>query len=107
MSYQQFSKLVTVNGVKTWTNLIVEKDDSGNLIGDHEITFDKEVSLTPAQLDELYFEISGEHRPNSEDLRLKAYQAESDPLYFKWQRGEATQEEWLSKIAEIKSRYPK
>lgn len=39
-------------------------------------------------------------------LRQAAYQSESDPLYFKWQRGEATQEQWLDKIAAIKSRYP-
>lgn len=35
-----------------------------------------------------------------------AYEAESDPLFFQWQRGEATQQEWLDKIAEIKSRFP-
>lgn len=35
------------------------------------------------------------------------YVAESDPLFFKFQRGEATQQEWLDKIAEIKTRYPK
>lgn len=39
-------------------------------------------------------------------LRQAAYQAESDPIYFKWQRGEATQQQWLDKIAEIKARYP-
>lgn len=39
-------------------------------------------------------------------LRMAAYQSESDPLYFKWQRGEATQQQWLDKIAAIKSRYP-
>jgi len=38
--------------------------------------------------------------------RLLAYTAEADPIYFKWQRGEATQQEWLDKIAEIKARYP-
>lgn len=38
--------------------------------------------------------------------RAAAYQAESDPLFFKWQRGEATEQEWLNKIEEIKSRYP-
>lgn len=38
--------------------------------------------------------------------RQAAYVAESDPLFFKMQRGEATQEEWLAKIAEIKNRYP-
>lgn len=39
--------------------------------------------------------------------RAEAYRTESDPLFFKWQRGEATEQEWLDKIAEIKTRYPK
>jgi hypothetical protein len=39
--------------------------------------------------------------------RLTAYQNESDPLFFKAQRGEATMDEWKSKIAEIKLRYLK
>lgn len=38
--------------------------------------------------------------------RAEAYRAESDPLFFKSQRGEATQQEWLDKVAEIKARYP-
>lgn len=38
--------------------------------------------------------------------RAAAYKAESDPLFFKAQRGEATMEEWLALVAEIKSRYP-
>lgn len=41
------------------------------------------------------------------DERQKAYQKESDPLYFGIARGENTQEDWLGKIAEIKERYPK
>jgi hypothetical protein len=27
-------------------------------------------------------------------------------LYFKWKRDEATESQWLAKIAEIKKRYP-
>lgn len=38
-------------------------------------------------------------------LRQKAYAKEADPLFFKWQRGEATKEEWETKIAEIRDRY--
>lgn len=38
--------------------------------------------------------------------RAQAYQDESDPIFFKGQRGEATHQEWLDKVAEIKSRYP-
>jgi hypothetical protein len=41
-----------------------------------------------------------------EALRKAAYIAESDPLFFKYQRGDATKEEWLAKIEEIKARYP-
>ena len=40
-------------------------------------------------------------------LRAAAYRDEADPLYFKAQRGEATMEEWLAKVEEIKARYPK
>ena len=38
--------------------------------------------------------------------RAEAYKAESDPLFFKAQRGEATMDEWLALVAEIKMRYP-
>ena len=43
----------------------------------------------------------------AEANRKAAYQAEADPLFFKYQRGEATEQEWLDKIAEIKARFPK
>jgi len=52
--------------------------------------------LTSEQLEEL-------NRMN----RQGAYQMEADPLFFKAQRGEATMDEWLSKILEIKLRFPK
>lgn len=39
-------------------------------------------------------------------LRREAYQKEADPLFFKWQRGEALQQQWLDKIDAIKLRYP-
>ena len=38
--------------------------------------------------------------------RAVAYNSEADPLFFKAQRGEATEAEWLAKIAEIKARFP-
>ena len=38
--------------------------------------------------------------------RASAYTQEADPLFFKWQRGEATEQEWLDKIEEIRARYP-
>ena len=39
--------------------------------------------------------------------RKAAYIAEADPLFFKWQAGEGTQEEWQAKREEIRQRYPK
>ena len=40
-------------------------------------------------------------------LRKQAYINESDGLFFDYQRGEIEKSAWLSKVAEIKSRYPK
>lgn len=38
--------------------------------------------------------------------RQDAYKAESDPLFFKAQRQEATMQDWLDKVDEIKTRFP-
>lgn len=45
-------------------------------------------------------------RAEQEANRQAAYTAEADPLFFKWQAGEATEEEWLAKRQEIRDRYP-
>ena len=37
--------------------------------------------------------------------REQAYKTESDPLFFKWQRGEITEQEYLDKVQEIRNRY--
>lgn len=37
----------------------------------------------------------------------EALAAEADPLFFRWQRGEAEQEDWLAAVAEVKARFPK
>lgn len=42
----------------------------------------------------------------AKENRTAAYKLEADPLFFKAQRGEATQQEWLDKVAEIQARYP-
>jgi len=41
-----------------------------------------------------------------EAQRRQAFQQEADPLFFKWQRGEATEQEWLDKVQQIRDRYP-
>ena len=51
-------------------------------------------------------EAEPEPKPDIEALRRAAYQGEADPLFFKAQRGEATQADWLAKLEEIKARFP-
>jgi hypothetical protein len=43
---------------------------------------------------------------SNKQARVQAYREESDPLFFKSERGEITREEWLAKVEEIRSRYP-
>lgn len=45
---------------------------------------------------------------NAEQKKARelAYREESDPVFFKTQRGEATLEEWNAIVEEIKNRYP-
>ena len=38
------------------------------------------------------------------ERRKRDYEAEADPLFFKWQREEGTKEAWMAKISEIKRR---
>ena len=45
-------------------------------------------------------------KAQAEAQRAEAYRTESDPLFFKWQRGSATEQEWLDAVAAIKARYP-
>jgi hypothetical protein len=38
--------------------------------------------------------------------RFNTYTVDSDPIFFKSQRGEATKQEWLDAIAAIDAKYP-
>ena len=42
----------------------------------------------------------------TQQQRAAAYTSEADPLFFKYQRGEVTKEEWEAKVEEIRTRYP-
>jgi hypothetical protein len=48
-------------------------------------------------------------KPTKEDIeaqRRLAYASISDPLFFGWQRGENTEQDWLNSIQSIKDQYP-
>lgn len=38
--------------------------------------------------------------------RAAAYAAEADPLFFKYNAGEVSKEEWIAKREEIRTRFP-
>jgi hypothetical protein len=46
------------------------------------------------------------HNTEQTRLRANAYRNESDPIFLKSQRGDATHDEWLASIQAIKERYP-
>ena len=50
-------------------------------------------------------EIASQKETEHEQLRAEAYRNESDPLFFKYQRGEVEKQVWLDKVTEIKARY--
>ena len=41
-----------------------------------------------------------------EAARLLAYEQTSDPIFFKWQRGDATEAEWRADVAKVKADNP-
>jgi hypothetical protein len=38
--------------------------------------------------------------------RANAYREEADPLFFKWQRGEGSEKDWIDKVTEIRELFP-
>ena len=46
--------------------------------------------------------------PTVDQLRYAAYTAPdgSDAVYMKWQRGEATEQDWIDAVAAIRALYP-
>jgi len=62
---------------------------------------------TQAELDAAWPAVQQQQAQAEVDAqRHAAYVAESDPLFFQWQRGEATEQQWRDKVAEIQTRYP-
>ena len=62
------------------------------------------ISLIKSDMD-LTAERQGE-RDLARTQRQSALQSEADPLFFKVQRGEATKQDWLDKVQEIRERFP-
>ena len=41
-----------------------------------------------------------------ESQRQAAYRDRSDPIFMKWQRGEATEQEWIDEVEAIRAEFP-
>jgi hypothetical protein len=41
-----------------------------------------------------------------EEARVSAYRETSDPIFFQWQRGDATEAEWLAAVEAVKTAHP-
>ena len=47
-----------------------------------------------------------QQRATAETQRRNAYTQEADPLFFSYQRGEATEQDWLDAVESIRTRFP-
>jgi hypothetical protein len=62
---------------------------------------------TEKQLEALWPEVQHEVAMEQvEQARAVAYRENSDPLFFKYQRGSATEQEWLDAVQAVKDAHP-
>ena len=69
---------------------------------------DRAVEIMVRRLSEQVVELDDPANYDSDEQRERAlaFRNEADPLFFKWQRGERTEQAWLDKVAEIRARFP-
>ena len=62
---------------------------------------------TQAELDAQWPAVDYQNQVTAvEDARRAAYEAQSDPLFFEWQRGDGTEQAWLDAVAAVKAANP-
>ena len=62
---------------------------------------------TQAELDAAWPQVDYDNQYAAvEQARLVAYEQTSDPIFFKWQRGDATEAEWRAAVAKVKADNP-
>lgn len=86
----------------------VEPTDNGYLCDGSEIQVTAYGPLTLSEVPDDYEtpgQIAGYNNQQAQ-LRAKAYPIDSDPIFFQWQRGTRTQQEWLDAVAAVQAQYP-
>jgi hypothetical protein len=62
---------------------------------------------TQAELDAAWPQVDYDRQVAAvENARRAAYATDSDPLFFEWQRGDGTEQEWLDAVAAVKAAHP-
>jgi len=62
---------------------------------------------TQAELDAAWPAVDYQNQVTAvENARRAAYEAQSDPLFFEWQRGNGTEQAWLDAVAAVKAANP-
>jgi len=62
---------------------------------------------TQAELDAAWPQVDYQQQLAAvEEARRTDYEAQSDPLFFEWQRGDGTEQAWLDAVAAVKAAHP-
>jgi len=68
---------------------------------------DKSPKPTEAELEALWPEVEYQRAYAAvEQARAVAYRETSDPIFFQYQRGDATEQEWLDAVQAVKDAHP-
>ena len=86
----------------------VEAIDSGYLCDEiiYQTTVTGEVTLSEVADDYQSPASIDAYNAYQSSCRAAAYPTQSDPIYFQWQRGVKTEQEWLDAVAAIHAQYP-
>jgi hypothetical protein len=62
---------------------------------------------TQAELDAAWPQVQRDRAyAQAQKARHAAYVSDSDPVFFRWQRGQATEQDWLDAVAAVDAAYP-
>jgi len=69
--------------------------------------YDDTPKPTQAELDAAWPQVDYNNQVAAvENARRADYEAQSDPLFFEWQRGDGTEQAWLDAVAAVKAAHP-
>jgi hypothetical protein len=71
------------------------------------LTWDESPKPSQAVLDAAWPQVQWDRQyAQAQQARHAAYVAQSDPVFFRWQRGEATEQDWLAAVAAVDTAHP-